>query len=98
MISWTMAAPAQEMISKVQCANECNKVIKAADEQIKVLEDVIGKQSFMISQQKEHVNDLDARIMELEKSNKAWYREPTITIPGGILLGIIIMSAPSWSK
>lgn len=73
-----------------QEAHDCEEVLKKADSLIESQKTLIKNQD----------TEIQARIMldaaknkyigDLESENKSWYRNPYITIPLGILTGIVV--------
>ena len=83
---------AQQTITKQECKQKCDVVIKKADELILKLDTKTKRQG-------EHITELDRRLKEswenydsLEKELDEWHRRPEITIPMGIILGMFIQS------
>lgn len=71
-------------------AYECEEVLKKADDFIKAQKTLIQNQDTEIQARIKLDAAKDKYIGDLESENKSWYRNPYITIPLGILTGIVI--------
>ncbi len=71
-------------------AHECEKVLGTAKKLISAQKEVISAQDAEIQKRIELMQSQEAYIKDLESSKAAWYRNPFITIPLGIIGGAVL--------
>ncbi len=72
------------------CEVDCREALKAADKLIDMKNKIILNQTIQIdtyeAYSRESINLIQKQQTDLDK----WYRKPEVTIPGSIVLGIVL--------
>lgn len=89
----TVAATADDScdIDQEQRINECERLLKQADEVIESKKQIIDKQDEQISKQLEILQVTEDYAHQVERERDAWYRSPYLTIPLGLFVGGFIV-------
>lgn len=71
--------------------HDCEELLKKADALIESKKQIISKQDEAIAKQLEIFKAQEDYTHEVEKQRDAWYRNPYVTIPIGLIVGGFIV-------
>lgn len=88
----SVIASAQDGQTLEDCQEQvvrCEEVIDKADGLIQEQRALIQTQDNAIKKAHEIIDKEHEQVISLERDNKRWYRNPAVTIPSSILLGVL---------